>query len=748
MKQYLLLTIISIFAFFQLHGKNVGETTAKKVAMSFIASTTGASLLKSGMNLELVYKAVIPDNLKSASVSDPNNYFYVFSTSKNKGFIIVSGDDRAVPILGYSNTSSFDPGTIPPNMKAMLKEYEKEIQYALNNNIKVTTEVLKKWNSLLEGKNKNTTVAVAPMIATRWDQISPYNNMCPYDATSGERTLGGCNAVTMAQIMKYWNYPAKGTGSNSYNSESHSELGTISANFENTQYDWPSMPNSISSANDEISRLIFHCGVSTNTDYRTSEKGGSDTHTFYFNHPSTLLAFRKYFGYKHTNKYVAKSFYDTNSKWLEIIKAELDANRPVFYGADDDTEGGHTFVCDGYDSNNYLHFNWGWGGMSDGYFSTEAIDLGYRDYTSQQDAIIGIEPVTVNSVCDIQFNSKVAVSPSVYLKEGQAFSVSADFKNFGAATFEGIIDAHVYNSAGNWIGTINTSNNITLSGGASTGLITFSTNGMSSLTTGTYFIAFWRNSTELKLIESSLNENGYYQMFKKIVVTNNENQVTADEYENNNTENVSYEFTPDFANKSATTDIKANIHNTSDIDYYKIKLPTGYSYTVKTTIIDDCQAALGYGVYSLDGKFSYKAEDGSWSAPEDLYSEFTYAGDDGYLYFKIEPAAPGNMGTYNISLAITREGETVSATPLLVESSIEIYPSPNNGHFTINLGNENNGKNEVAIYSIQGKMVHQLVIENPSVTTKAIALDVPNGIYILKINNNNRSIAKKIIVNK
>jgi hypothetical protein len=750
MKHYLHLTIILVFTFIQLYGKNVDEAIAKKAATSFITSITGASRLKSGESLELLYKEVVPNALKSTSVSGfaPDNYFYVFGISKDKGFVIVSGDDRAVPILGYSCTSSFDPFNIPPNMKVWFEGYKNEMEYAFKNNLNATAEAVEKWHNLLDGEYKNTTAVVAPMIATHWDQVSPYNNMCPYDAISGENALAGCAAATIAQILRYWNYPAKGMGTNSYNSEKNPDFGVISADFENTQYNWSSMPNQISSPNEEISRLLFHCGVCINTQYEILDKGGSDAKTFYFNHPSVLLAFRKYFGYKHTNKYVAKSFYNTNSKWLEIIKAELDANRPVFYGADDDDEGGHNFVCDGYDSNNYLHFNWGWGGMSDGYFPTEAIDLGYRDYTSKQDAIIGIEPLTTNPVPNIQFNAKVSVSPSVYLKPGQAFSVTTDFKNFGAATFEGTFSADVYNSSGQWVGNIDNSNNYTLAGGENTGALTFSSNGISSLTSGTYFIAFWRNSTDLKLIESSLNEHGYYQMFKKITVSNNENPFTADEYENNNSENVSCEFIPDFASKSATTDIKANIHNTSDIDYYKLKLPTGYSYTVKATIIEDCQAALGYGVYPLDGKFSYKTKDGSWSAPEDLYTEFTYAGDDGYLYFKIEPAAAGNMGTYNISVNITQGKEIVSSIPELTESSVRVYPSPNDGHFTLNLGNKNNGRNEVAIYDICGKMVYNLLLENPHEVSKDISLDVPNGIYLVKVNNNNKSTTQKIIVNK
>lgn len=728
----------------------IDETAAKKVAFSFIKSILDSSRLKSTTDLELSYKAVVPRTLKNNSTETAKEavYYYIFSSSKANMFVIVSGNSRAFPILGYSKTSSFDPGNCPPGMKAWLNMYNNEIQHAINNDLKTSNEVKKQWLNLLDGENINTKAIVAPMLKTQWDQIPPYNSHCPYDNTLNERALGGCTSTAMAQIMKYWEYPASGIGSNSYIPESHPELGVITADFENTEYDWASMPNSISDPNTEIGRLIFQCGVSTNMNYGISSLGGSNSRPFDFNHPSVLMALRKYFGYKHTNSCKVKSFYDTNSKWLEIIKAELDANRPVFYGADDDDEEGHSFVCDGYDSNNFLHFNWGWGGLSDGYFATEAIDLGYRDYTSQQEAIVGIEPLSINPGPDIQFNSKVAVSPAVYLKPGQAFSVTVDFKNFGAVAFEGNFSAEIINTSGQWVANINTSQKYTLASGENTGLITFSSDGISTLSPGTYFITFWKATTQMNVIGSSLSENGYTQMFKKIVISNAQEPVAADEFENNNTETTAYEFIPEFSDKISETKFTASIHTTSDVDYYKFKIPAGYRYTVTASIVEDGQAALGGAVFPLDGVFTYKLEDSSWSVPEDIYSEFTYTCNDGNFYFKFEPATMGNMGTYKISLKITQGDEITSSPKGLTESSANVYPNPNNGRFTINLGNKNLGQNELTVFTINGKMVMNELLENPSEVTKDISLNVPNGIYLLRIRNNSNSTTEKVIVNQ
>ncbi len=730
--------------------RQIDEATAKKAALSFLTSVSGCSQLKSTIGLELTYKAVVPNMLKSNSTKTAKEAvcYYIFSSSKANMFVIVSGDNRVLPILGYSNTSSFDPENCPPGMKTWLNMYKNEIQHAINKDLKTSNEVKKQWLNLFNGENINTKAIVAPMLKTHWDQIPPYNSHCPYDSTLNERALGGCTSTAMAQIMKYWEYPASGIGSNSYISESHPELGVITADFENTEYDWASMPNSISVPNTEIGRLIFQCGVSTNMNYGVSSLGGSNAKQFDFNHPSVLMALRKYFGYKHTNSCKVKSFYDTNSKWLEIIKAELDANRPVFYGADEDDEEGHSFVCDGYDSNNFLHFNWGWGGLSDGYFATEAIDLGYRDYTSQQEAIVGIEPLSINPGPDIQFNSKVAVSPAVYLKPGQAFSVTVDFKNLGAVAFEGNFSAEVINASGQWVATVNTSNKYTLATGENTGPITFSSDGISTLSPGTYFITFWKVTTQMKVIESSLSENGYTQMFKKIVISNDQEPVAADEFENNNTEATAYEFTPEFSDKISETKFTANIHTTSDVDYYKFKIPVGYRYTVAASIVEDGQAALGGAVFPLDGVFMYKLEDSSWSVPEDIYSEFNYTCNDGNFYFKFEPATMGNLGTYKISLKITQGDEITSSPTALAESSANVYPNPNNGRFTINLGNKNLGKSELTVFTINGQMVMNELFENPSEVTKDISLNVPNGIYLLRIRNDANSTTKKVIVNQ
>ena len=130
-------------------------------------------------------------------------------------------------------------------MQKWLEGYKAEIRYAIENDLSVSPEIESRWQVLKSGEGiKSQTMAssVAPLIATKWDQSPYYNELCPYDNLQDETTVTGCVATAMAQVMKFWNYPEKGSGFHSYN---HSTYGTLSANFGSTTYDWANMPDPI-----------------------------------------------------------------------------------------------------------------------------------------------------------------------------------------------------------------------------------------------------------------------------------------------------------------------------------------------------------------------------------------------------------------------------------------------------------------------------------------------------------------------
>ena len=405
-----LLSLILLIVTFSLFGKPVDENRAKIVGLNFLHYKTNSNVLKNATELQLTYKV----NSTNEQVA-----FYVFNVG-TIGYVIVSGDDTVMPILGYSDQGNFISENMPSNIKKWLENYKNEIIFIIGNDIKATEEINKEW-SLQQANNKsnNTTLsvnAVNPLIQTHWDQ-SPYvNDLCPFDNTYSQRTVTGCPATAMAQIMKYWNYPSNGTGFHSYN---HPTYGTLSANFANTTYQWSSMPNTVSSSNNAVATLMYHCGVAVEMNYGVAATGGSGSYVIIAAAPSVQQtcenAFKTYFGYNASTLQGLKRSNYTDSNWINLLKNELDLGRPVQY-AGFGSGGGHTWVCDGYDNNNYLHMNWGWGGNSDAYFQINALNPGALGtgggsggFNSNQQALIGIQPPSSSSY-NIALNNNVTPS--------------------------------------------------------------------------------------------------------------------------------------------------------------------------------------------------------------------------------------------------------------------------------------------------------------------------------------------------
>ena len=350
--------------------ERVSPETARKVATTFL-NNNGAKSTQ------------LTDLSKAAGFAN----LYIFNGEE--GFVVMAADDCVRPILGYSLTGKFIAENMPTNVSGWLQGYNDEIQYAIDSKMKATSETVKMWKDLTAGNSKaaKTTVVVDNLLATTWDQDPYYNDMCPYDSQAGERTVTGCVATAMAQIMKYWEYPTRGTGSHSYE---HSTYGVQSANFGNTTYNWSAMPNSINSANTEIAQLMYHCGVSVNMDYGISATGGSAAVT-----ANVANALKNYFGYQQsTFKYKSNN----ESSWVSMLKTELNNGRPLQYSGRG-SGGGHSFVCCGYDSNDNFYFNWGWSGNNDGFYTLTNLvpgsggsGGGSYSFTQNQGAIFGIQP--------------------------------------------------------------------------------------------------------------------------------------------------------------------------------------------------------------------------------------------------------------------------------------------------------------------------------------------------------------------
>ena len=347
----------------------VDQQKAQKVGAKFL-STTAVSQKNADIQLQLVSTAY------DRNATD----YYVFNVSNGEGFVIVAGDDRVKPILAYSTTGSFDPNNMSEGFQFTLNGFCEEIQYVREHNLTATPDIVAEWRSVNEKGSLNrggqTRTVVGPLCQTLWNQNFPWNSQCPEDPEgSGGHVYAGCVATAMGMVMKFWEWPAQGVGSHSYHPDGYAQQ---SANFGETEYHFELMPNTLDSTSTEeeyfeIAQLLHHLGISVDMMYSGSGSGAYSDAV-----PSALRSYFRYNCNDHVTNYGSwwPGWGYTNEEWAQMLKdGGLDELLPLYYsGQDDSGAGGHAYVCDGYDENDYFHFNWGWSGRDNAWCPIGALN--------------------------------------------------------------------------------------------------------------------------------------------------------------------------------------------------------------------------------------------------------------------------------------------------------------------------------------------------------------------------------------
>lgn len=351
------------------------------------------------------------------SVSGEVPAYYVFPNGEGKGFTVVSGDDRLPEVVGYSDKGTYDEENLPSNYVGFMKAYEEMVGQLDNGDSRASASIAEAKALRSSGYQQPI---VAPLLGSiQWNQIIPYNKMCPmYNSTN--RSVTGCVATAMAQVMMYYQYP-KTLQADIPAYVTRTKHLSIPQINKGESYDWDNMlpqyasyePLNYTDAQAAaVAKLLYHCGVACEMDYGPSS-GANVT-------PAILST---YFGYDSDLMQDLNRDVFTLAEWSQIMDKELTAKRPILYSGRS-SDGGHEFVCDGSDGNGLYHINWGWGGYQDGYFDVTILNPdkggagsgsapdGYNQYCSM---IVGIAPD--NGKVD---EPLVEVAPVVMLGSGHS----------------------------------------------------------------------------------------------------------------------------------------------------------------------------------------------------------------------------------------------------------------------------------------------------------------------------------------
>lgn len=383
----LLFSLISI----GVYSKTIEPPFAEQIGKNFYFKNAGSEK-------QLGYSEITL-SLFSTKTSNGTPVYYIFNINQNDGFIIVSGSDAVMPVIGYNTTGKFTGKNVPPGLQGLLDAHAKTISEVVSLKLKPTQEIRTIWETLMKpDPEPEQAKALTPILNTTWDQGCSYNDSCPYEPYyhACNHAWAGCAATAMAQILRYYSYPSSGLGYHTYQDEFPNGTGkytTIKANFAATTYNYSAMSNYLYWPNTDanIAQLTYHCAVAAQMDFDTSES------VSYMD--NILSGLKTRFGYPNGAKWV---FMSDTVNWKTKIKNEMlqPPGRPLLYWGADENDNGHFWVCDGYDNAGLFHMNWGVFRYVpnpinfNGYFyiSSLAPYSGAPDFSYQQAAVFNLRP--------------------------------------------------------------------------------------------------------------------------------------------------------------------------------------------------------------------------------------------------------------------------------------------------------------------------------------------------------------------
>jgi len=406
---FLLCAFVLICATSPLFAKKIDQQTAMLVAKKFYYEASASK------NIE--YDKITVSEFFEIK-RDGNSVYYAFNFDGG-GFVIVAADDLFTPIIGYNTEGAYNETDAPCNWQWLMSEFADMIAFGQQQKMEANPEYLALWQHLIATEPslpcKNREVVVSPLCKAMWNQDSPYNYYAPSDPKGpGGKAYAGCVATAMSIIMHYWQWPKKGTSSHTYypsNWNCSSVYPLQTAHFGDTEYHFEGMLNKITYGLDNpVALLMYHCGVAVDMMYCYSGSGAYSD--------DVPNAIKKYFKYDNSANIYDKE-YMSELEWKNMLKTDLNKGYPL-YNSGCSNAGCHAFVCDGYTTDDLFHYNFGWGGAANGYYTVNNV---YGFYSWQS--------VINNFIPDVtQYNAACQEFTLVPFIEGTIADCSGPVQNY------------------------------------------------------------------------------------------------------------------------------------------------------------------------------------------------------------------------------------------------------------------------------------------------------------------------------
>lgn len=410
-----LTTLTAMFFASSANANPIGLVEAQKHASQYLVP---------GHSVQLVKTAVRSKARKVNTAAEMSAPYYIFSRGENQGYVIVAGDDCLPTILGYTESGDFNESNLPPTLQYMLETWQNMVEIAQENGTNTSLSVRKA--PALTASREN----ISPLTTSHWHQTGPYNDLCPNRDDNGAKSMTGCVATAISQILYYWRRDLPSTlqaTTPTYGMDGYSHASVTVSIPRGTPLKWDLMLDSYNSApaeyNEAVATLVYAVGTASHLEYAI--EGGTATSGHIKDIPKAIS---NYFGMN--GGWVAYRTNYSQEAWTQLIYNELAKGRPVMYTGVHPSNGGHAVYIDGYQkSNDLMHYNFGWGGQSDGYYTT-TLETGMNGFNDYQSCLINAYPK--------KWNVKASISVPSHTYAGIDNEFKVTLENHSTLDFSGL----------------------------------------------------------------------------------------------------------------------------------------------------------------------------------------------------------------------------------------------------------------------------------------------------------------------